>query len=517
MWLLKMHNNFWYSLVTLGAICLSGICSADDFNPSGVIVESLPELTLNTVGTEKTTNPALWSGTPVETMMSLLTQVEQAGLSPAQRRFVGRLLTLDTAGSGLNDANRVFGETTFLEKRLSALFQMGEWDDVLKMLALVSENDMTTELKKIKINTLLMKGDVQQACALAGELESDTYVDKINISCFLAKEEKEKAVLAYDIFQEDTPETDTVFTALAENALREIPTDLPVDAVLDVTDVYLFSLNKNAQINWDKQSRAVKMTIADLPTTDIPLRIEIGEKSGLSLDEMKKLYRLPLFNPDLNNPVIHRAYLHQRILTSVDEKQKVLLLKEFIDSAKKDKLFINLAPVIADVLNTIEADEEYIDIAFDAVQAYALTDNLALSEPWFDVLLDGELPIYQKQVFLLIPLRQMMGAGYPYDLKEKMKQYCGSDPIPECEKIKLFVTPADYSFDAVNVENEEISDKNLSSESDEKRTTRLGEALLSAILDIHNGQNLKESYHFIKEVGQRGLREAVLKEGMIFE
>ncbi len=505
-------------LLLMAAFLVTSHVYADDFNPAGVIVESLPELSINTMGTQSTSNPALWSGTSAETLLSLIERVGKNNLSPAARQFVVRLLTLDVAGGGFDDPNRVLGDSIFLQERLRTLFQLGEWEEVLKLIVLVPDNDLTDEMRQIKINTLMMKGDTKSACDMVSSFENGIYADKMNISCFLANEEKEKAILSYDIYQENTSEAATVFTALAENGLREIPTDLPENAVLEPTDVYLFSLNKSAQIDWAKQSRAVKITIADLPATDIVLRIGLGEQSGLSLEAMKKLYRLPLFEPDLNNPVVYRTSLHQRFLNAVDMHQKTILLKEYATAVKKDKLFVNLASVIADMFNSLEASEDKIELAFDAVQAYALTDNLAMAEPWFELLQESELPIYEKQAFLLIPLWQIMGGGYPYDLAEKMNKYCGATKISECEQLKLFIEPSAYISDETLLGVDSASHYSDKVQLDEtKRTTRLGETLLQAVLDIQNGQNLKESYQFIRAVGHRKAAEAILKEGMIFE
>ncbi len=517
MWLVRMQIKQTFFLCAT-VFLFAGQVYADDFNPAGVIVENLPELSLNTMGTQPTSNPALWSGTPVSTLLPIIEQIGKQNLSPAERQLIVRLLTLDIAGGGFNDSNRILGESVFLQERLRALFHLGEWEEVLKLLALVPDNDLTDEMRQIKIDTLLMKGDVKSACGMLAILGSNTYSDKMNISCFLAREEKEKAVLSYDIYQENTSETDTVFALLAENGLREIPTDLPTDALLETTDVYLFSLTKNIAIDWSKQNRAVQITLADLPTTDIPLRIALGEKNGLSLEAMKKLYRMPLFEPDLNNSVINRASLHQRILNTSDTHQKVALLKEFTASVRKDKLFVNLAPVIADIFNTIKADENKVDLAFDAVQAYALTDNLAMAEPWFELLQDADLPIYKKQAFLLIPLWQIMGGGYPYDLAEQMNKYCGAKPIDACSGMKLFIDPKVYMAENTK-EVADISDENIKMPKvdETKRTTRLGESLLQAILDIRNGQNLRQSYQFIREVSNQKVGDAILKEGMIFE
>ena len=523
-----MCNKSLAFLLLAGLIGCPFVAAADDFNPAGVIVDSLPELTLNTLGIMPTTNPSLWAETPTAVLIDLIRQVGQTDLSPAERQFVVQLLSLDVTGTQFNDAEGKLGESGFLKERLQALFNMGEWENVLKLIDLIPETDISDDILKIKVNTLLLKGDTQNACTLIEEKESEldtAYVDKMRIACFLAKEEKEKAVLAFDIYQEKTGDTESLFAILGENALHEIPTSLPKNAILSPEDIYLAALNKNPNIDWSKQLRAIKMTLADLPTTNIPLRIALAEQSGLPLEAMKKIYRLPLFDSDLkdeNNRSVKRASLYQKIMQSVDNKQKSVLIHEWIDLIKKDGLFIRLAPIIADIFHTMNATDEQIDLSFAAVQIYGLENNLSMAEPWFDVLQRGESPTYQRQRFLLAPLWQNLGGGLPSDLEKRMNRYCGTKPIEACAMIQMFVNPEFYNhqemINAVPDITDNPNEKRSSADIPEQaKTTRLGEFLLQAVLSIHNGKDLVKSYSFVQEVGQKESRDALMREGMIFE
>lgn len=519
-----MHNKIIASLLVAGMMSCPLVAVGDDFNPSEVIVESLPALTLNSIGIIPTTNPDLWSQTPANVLIDTIRQIGETNLSPAERQLVAHLLLLDITGTQFTDTDNILGETAFLKERLQTLFNMGEWESVLKLIELIPDPDLPDDILKIKINTLLLKGDVKDSCGLIDERESkldSQYVDKMRIACFLAKEEKEKAVLAYDIYQEKTGDTDSLFATLAENGLREIQTSLPKNAILSPEDVYVAALNKEMAIDWTKQSRAVKITLADLPSTPIPLRIELGEQSGLPLDAMKKLYRLPLFESDLAgqyNQSVKRALLYQKIMAATDDKQKAVFIREWIDLIKKDKLFVNLAPVIADVFNSMKASPDQIELAYNAVQAYGLENNLSMAEPWFEILKENDLPMYRRQRFLLTPLWQNLGGGYPADLDGLMQRYCGTNPIQSCSMIRLFIDPAFYGDSETMKMVPDITDNQTeSSGSEQNKTTRLGESLLKAVLNINSGKELKKSYLFIREVGQKGARDALLREGMIFE
>lgn len=504
-----MLNKKYFSVLLSGILFFSMNGYANSLENTDVVVETLPALTSNTIGTRSTTNVHLWSGTSAHQLTKLFNQIAYSNLTPAEMQLVTHLLTLDTSGSITTDFDQTHA-LAFLEERLNVLFKLGAWNDVLDIIRLLPEQDVTERIFQIKVETLLMKGDIKQACTLIDEKTSDTTYDKIRISCFLAQEAKNKAILAYDIYQENTPDNQSVFALLSENVLREIPTSLPENIVLEPHDVYLFSLAKNVTIDWTKQTRGVKMTLVDLPTTDIPLRITLAEQIGLDAEAMKKIYRLPLFNPDLNNHAVKRAYLHQQILNTHDNETKVILIKEWLDLIRKDGLFISLAPVIADMFNQLKATADYVDIAYDAVQAYALTDNLAMAEPWRSVLKDSSRAIHQKQFFMLTPIWQTLGGGYPYNLAEKMQQYCGIRPLSVCNKMKLFIDSDLYETE----QSSQPQGAFLFTQS--QKTTRLGETLLQGILDIHAQQDLDRTYQFIKEVAQKDTRNKLLVEGMIF-
>lgn len=478
---------------------------------SEVVVESLPELSPNVIGTLPTSNPFLWSQTPIEELAHLFQKLEKVSLSSAQRQLVTHLMTLDITGTTFNDSQNKLKTNQFLLYRLNVLKNLGEWDELLKLLQLLPEQEYTTEIKKIKMTALLLKGEVKPACDLLDTLESNLETDKWRISCFLAKEEKEKALLSYDILQDTYSDNLTQFSQIADNALREIPTEISKDIVIQPEEIYLFSLVKKFNIDWKKQSRAVKKTLAELPTTDILLRIELGERSGLNVDELKRLYRLPLFTPDLNNPMVQRVLTYQKITETTNIIEKTHLLKSWIELIKRDNLFVLLSPLISDIVNTMEASDELIDIAFDAVQVYVLENNASMAEPWYRLLKESDNPLNQKQYLLATPLMHTLGSGYPYDMAERMVHLCKADKIA-CDKLKMFLPAEVYDVDE-NFNADVLHDAALRTEIN---TARLGEKLIKAILHIQEQIHLPESYRFIEKFARPDVGAAILREGMIF-
>lgn len=478
---------------------------------SEVVVESLPELSPNVIGTLPTSNPFLWSHTPIKELEQLFQKLEKTSLLPAQQQLITHLMTLDITGTTFNDSQNKLKTNQFLLYRLNVLKSLGEWDELLKLLQLLPEQEYTAEIENIKMIALLLKGETKAACDLLDTLESNLETDKWRISCFLAKEEKEKALLSYDILQDTYSDNLTQFSQIADNALREIPTEILKDVVIQPEEIYLFSLVKKIDINWDKQSRVVKKTLVELPTTDILLRIELGEKLGLNIDELKRLYRLPLFNPDLKNPVIQRVLTYKKITETTNAVEKAQLLKSWIELIKRDNLFVFLSPLVSDIVNTMEVSDELIDIAFDAVQVYVLENNASMAEPWYRLLKESDNPLHQKQYLLATPLMHTLGSGYPYDMAERMFRLCKTDKIA-CDKLKMFLPSEVYDIDE-NFNTDISHNIDLKTEID---MAQLGEKLIKAILHIQEQIHLPESYQFIKEYARPDVGSAILREGMIF-
>ena len=504
-----MPNNFFQFLTLIISLFSLLPARAQDFK-SEVAVESLPELSANVLGTIPTKNPRLWSGTPADKLLETLEKTGKANLSPALRALVTYLLQLDITGAGFNDSQNILQSDQFFVARLKTLERQGEWDIVLNLIEKVPETEITNEIKQIKATVLLMKGLVKEACQLQeelaeaknenGESVSNIEADKMLISCFLAKEEKDKAVLAYDLFQDAHPDADSDFTALADMTLRELPVELPENLVLSPSNVYLYASVKNPTLNIALQTREVKKILSDLPATDIILRIRLGEQIGLDLTELQRLYRLPLLNLPTDNAVAQRVQTYQQIQAETDASKKAALISKWLNLIQKDNLFVPLAPLIAETFHQLEADEKYIDLALYAVQAFALTKNPAAAEPWFELLEDNDL--YQQHYLTASLLLQTLGSG-PRDFQERLDYYCSYAKPIDCARLKRFLP--------------EENDDEISSSEKEKTnlTTQLGESLLNAVLNIADGKDVKDSYTFIQKAARPVQGRALLREGII--
>lgn len=503
-----MYNK---QLIFLSFFLISATVEAQQIE-SNVVVESLSDLSLNTLGTDQGFDSDIWSASNPETLLALIDQIGTFPLTAASEKAIIRILNQDLTGSSFNDSQNLFKKDVFLTTRLQALFRLGDWDHILKLINLIPENQQSDSIQKIKISTLLMKGETSKACDLLNQKDLGTYTDKMRVSCFLAREEKEKAILAYDIYQENDDKTDLLFNALGDIVLREIPAQIPSQFTIGPEHVFLFSLLKNPIVDWEKQSNGIKKTLVDLPTTDIPLRIQLGEQLHLTAEEMMRLYKLPLMNQEINTPPLKRAFLFQKFKNAQEELGRTHLLSELMDSAQKSHLLLNLAPFFQELLNEISLHSSHQDIAFNAVQIYGIQDHLSAAAAWYKILDDDTNTHIQKQKLLLAPLMNQLGADFPEDIDQLINTFCPGKTDALCTHF--------WSIFPQQIHGEEQFEQNVNSSSDKwvKNSSKIGENLLKALFELnHFETNGQAALTFIKSIKPFEIGRQLERERMLFQ
>ncbi len=496
-------------LIALFVFLMSGTVVAQQIE-SGVIVETLPDLSVNSLGTDKSIYTDLWQTTDSKTLLDIIGKIGVIELSPASKKLAKYLLLQDTTGQPFADSQNLLKEDIFFIERLNALFRLGEWDDLLKLIDLVPEKQQSEEIQKIKINTLLMKGQNKKACTLLEQQEFKDYTDKMRLSCFLAQEEKEKAVLSYDVYLENASQEDSLLNALNSLVLRELPETLPENFIIKPEHVFLFSLLKEPQADWNKQSDGIQKTLTDLPTTPIPLRIQLAEQIALTATEMARIYNLPLLQLKPDEPHLKRADLFQQIKASASESEKAHLLAIFISSAKDDKILLNIAPLLVELLNEIVPQKAYEYLAFDAVQIYGLKGNLSAAAAWHQILEDSLTEKAKKQRLLLVPLMNQLGAGYPRDIDSLINNICPGKKNKECSHFwSVFKSP-------VLEEYESTFEGGFPPLSQEKQQT--GENILNTLFELNQKDaDVQKLFTFIRQIKPRNLSGEIEREKMVFQ
>lgn len=481
---------------------------------SDVVIEDLPVFSLNSVGTSHTFSSNIWQESDEEDLIHLLKKIGNTSLSPASQNALILLLTQDSTAPQRKE-NTTLKDNAFLLERLETLFRLGAFNETLSLIQQIPEKQLTEDILKIKFYTLLMLGKTNDAESTLELITDTNFLDKARINLFLEKEEKNKAILSYEILKENQEKPSDLFSTLAENVLLEIETPL-IDAPLNKEDVFLLSRLKNGSFNFQNQPLGLQKILTALPYTAIEKRIQLAEHLNLSDEELKKIYNLPLHDLKIDKKHLKRAELYQKIQSVENEKERVTYLNEFITLAFSDKIALFIAPIIESELNKIIANPDYLSIAFNAVQIYALRNNLEKANEWYTLLKNSPSDTYQKQRMMLIPTLQLLGAGFSNDLNTLIAHFCTNTTDSDCTDFYKRLSNEAYEELALKkspqllIPYEYLKDENKN---------KLGENLIKAILDLNNPTiTEKQSIHsFIIENTPIIIEKEFERERMLYQ
>ena len=166
----------------------------------------------------------------------------------------------------------------------------------------------------------------------------------------------------------------------------------------------------------------------------------------VSIQKIKDIYLSVPDTTNENNSAIERAKLYRQMDQEQSPKQRATLAKSYLDKAEADGVFLQVAPLIIPVLDTIPPAQEQSDLAFYAVRVYALANRSDMAYAWMQVLQNSTDKSYQTQYISLMPLMQQMGAGISY---EKAFAYCLKHKDKVCEAV---FERADFDITAMDTD-----------------------------------------------------------------
>ncbi|MBQ8251297.1 MAG: hypothetical protein IJY92_05245 [Alphaproteobacteria bacterium] len=481
---------------------------------SGVIVQDLPSFSLNSLGSSNSFSPNIWQESDKETLLSLITQIGTTSLTPASKKALVFLLTQDSTGYK-KTGEEAENDETFLTERLKALVRLGAFEETLHLINQIPEKQVSEEIQKIKFYTLLLQGKTQEAEGILDTISNTLFLDKARINLFLEKEEKNKAILSYEIYKETSENPSDLFSSCGENVLLELETPL-VQNKATAEDVFLLSRLKETSFDFELQDIGIQKVLSELPYTPIERRIFLAEKAGLNKEEMLKIYSLPLHDIKIEKNHLLRAQLFQKLQTETSEVKKTKLINEFVELAKQDKLILSLSPIVEHELNKILPQPAHLSLAFNAAQIYALQNNLEKANEWYQLLKDSPSDKHQKQRMLLIPFLQVLGAGISNDLNSLIKHFCGNLVDNECAQFYQRLSSEAYEEIVIpKKENLFVPYAYLN----EENKSKTGENLIRAILDLNN-KNTKDKtllYDFISNSAPKQIEKPFQLERMFYQ
>ncbi len=480
---------------------------------SGVIISDIAPFSLNTLGSHDKLKKDLWQESNPETLFQLVDQIGTKKLSPASRKALILLLTQDTTGHELKNQK----EDIFLTKRLEALTRLGAFDEVLKLINLIPSQKINQEIYLLKTNILIAQGKFEEAEKEFENLSPSFKTDETRINLFLEKEEKNKAILAYEIYRENQETSNPLFSALAENILLELETKIPNDLPLNIEHIYLFSRLKENSFSLKNQFEGIQKIFVNLPVSDISERIYYAEKISLNAQELESIYKLPLFDLKTDPNHLKRAEIYQKIKTETDIFAKAQWIKTFAKIAFQDKLGLYIAPLIEQELNAILPQQELKDLAFYAAQIYILQNNLEKAYEWYQILKNEKEDSYQKERLLLIPGLQKIGAGIPQETESLLNYFCTNLKEENC--LQFWKNASQEFYETLNTQKPNRPPLMIFEYLNHEHQLKTGENLIRAIFDL-NDENISDKHSLIFFIKQNYPQDVSLPlelEGTLYQ
>ena len=372
--------------------------------------------------------PAMWQGTDKNVIENLLPQIPVTTASPAMRDLMRRvLLTGAEVPEGIPPGS-------LISLRTGLLAAMGDFGGVNKLLDAVPGRTDNQDLLRVEVDTRFLTGDVARACQLAHayiQEQQATYWQKAFIFCQALEGDTGAARLGMALLEELGVEDQVFFTLIdALTRLNDAGAKPPViDSLADPTPLHL-ALARVAKVKLpadviSSNRPGVLRAIAISPNASPELRLEAAERAevagALPVDALRQLYASIEFSEDqLKNPLTHaaqrsgpmsRALLYRATLMQTVPAAQAEALKRALDIARQGGRYASTARAFLPQLTRVQASNELVWFAPEAIRAFLITGRLQGAMPWFDLLQDAAASDMKMAAELeaLMPVARLSG------------------------------------------------------------------------------------------------------------
>lgn len=483
-------------------------------------IDTLPALTLDSIGTHKTLPKTLWAASDSGKIITLIDKTSRQKLTPAETKVFAQMITTDTTGVPFK-SDPISSNNRFVLTRLNALINLGLYDQILAMMDVIPITQQNTpDFAQIKISALFLSGRAKEACASLDKQDLTEFIDKMRVSCFLDAGERDKAALAFETYKE-TEGGDALFLALGDRVFQDTPSPILGNSIYAPEHVALVAALGDKMPDMTNAPIWMKRALTRFENVPIASRIYWAEQSGVSADEITKLYKSVFPKTPTNTGSLMRAIIYQKIISEDDKKIISSDLNDYLDSAREDGVFTSLVPIAEPILNTLPPSEETSELAFNAVQIYALTDNLSMANSWYEVLKKSPQREHQNQGLLLSPLMNKMGAGLPGSIDsllaacQKSSPNCthfiqtvpDSFPVDNTELLMALSMRQNTTFSALN---KKALDQLIAND-------KIGETMLQILLLLSQSETYeKDILDALETIRPTSLSKPILIEQMVY-
>ncbi len=268
----------------------------------------------------------------------------------------------------------------------------------------------------IKFNYLLSTFQLNEACSFKEELNSNinldyNFLEKLDIFCLILNDNKSEANLLNSILIESEDNLDNYFQhlfSLISNPSNQLTINKE-NKTYEINEELIFLYSAMIRIaelpfshefyELDKKNLSIPILLNQ--ASPIDLRIKAANKSYfenlITIDSLAALYMSADFNSDqFNNPIetidsfidnkeLSMAFLFQLVNIQIFPNDRLNILIQFWDFAKKNNLEEIAYKLSINMLSSIEANAENIIYAPQIASAYIFNNNYESAVNWIEL------------------------------------------------------------------------------------------------------------------------------------
>jgi len=383
---------------------------------------------------------AMWQGTSLSVIETLLPQVPVTTSSMAMRDLMRRLLL---TGADVPEG----GETgSLISLRAGLLSSMGDFVGVKSLLEVVPGRAGNANLLRVDVDTRFLTGDVARACQLTHayiQEQRTEYWQKAFIFCQAVEGDGAAALLGLSLLEEQGV-TDPVLFKLVDvlahqgDAAFKAPV---IDSLANPTPMHLaLARVAKTQLPSDVISSnrpSVLRAIAISPNASPELRLEAAERAesagALPVDALRQLYASISFSEDeLQNPLtqavqlsgpMSRALLYRATLMQTVPAAQAEALHRALEIARENGRYASAARAFLPQLGRVPATQDLVWFAPQAIRAFLITGRHGDARTWFELLqvAASRDPHMAGELEALMPVARLSGYDGASDwTKERM-------------------------------------------------------------------------------------------------
>ena len=302
-----------------------------------VQVEDLKGNTLDSFGLKKTLPFTSWGKVPFDKLKEITLELSEQKKSQVLEEFVTKVLiqqTLISPGKWSEEQS-----AQWMEVRLQALLNLSRADLVLQMIKQLPASFITKEILRIKADASLLENDWKSACSIALQNSENVYLNTLQMFCLGLMGEKDKAQLAFDLWQEE--HKDENMPAFVMGQLIDMPVDEPQGIKnLTIAETYVLLQSKSTFLEKATLPLAYRKLDKRLfsgfgKAIDVKKLFEMWKEAGL--DEQQQAYRFYLVNSYANLFLPNLRFIHKNVIWGLQSSEQNFLLQSIFLKDKPKK------------------------------------------------------------------------------------------------------------------------------------------------------------------------------------